>query len=886
MQNKTISVARSITKFNFSTRLSWILVRCIAIIFLNLTFLHVSGQSNQDSASQLATDTLSKPDTLHVPQSSSALKSPIIYKAKDSIVYDILHTKVYLYGDVNVKYEDVDLSAAQVSYNWQTNTLFAEPGTDSVGNLTGYPVFKQGGTTVTTKTIAYNFISKKGRVSDLITQQGEGYIRGDTVKTLYQGEKQVSYVKNGIYTTCDYAKIPGHELDYYFKTRKLKLISGDKVVTGMANLYIEGVPTPLILPFGFFPANSRKTSGIIPPSVLYSATKGYALHGGGLYIAASKYFDVALTTDIYTKGDYLLQEQTRYARRYHFNGSLTFSVARNSYGLEDAPGFSRSNDYNFQWTHNQDPKAHPGTSFSASVNFPSSHYITNNLYYTPAVLTQNVNSSISYSKNWANSPFSLGVSAQNSLILDQAPTNTVKSVPGITPPNMTFTLPNASLSMTRIFPFKTNTGSKRWYSDIGISGNVNIINSLTTTDSTFRNDITNIGNYRNGGTISVPLSTSFKVLKWFTLSPSINYNGYLYTRKFIRSDYTPADSVRIETLNGLYMANDANASMSLSTNIYGMFKIKRGRILAIRHVLTPILNAVYSPDFANPKYGYYRDFVQDRSGKVVRYSPYAGYNDRTQSLVAIPAMGAQGSINFNLQNNLEMKVKTKNDSQSSTKKIKLLDPLNILGYYNFLDTSFYKLSDIRIDLRTTLFQNFSVSFSTLLSPYVLDKNGVRKPEYKWHSSRSPGTFTSSNLSFQGSLKPKDRKGVPIAYNPLYGYFYPQPYVDFDMPWNLGYSFNLLYDRFAKDNKFSKSVYLNGDFALTSKWHINFNSGYDFSNKQVTLTQISIVRDLHCWEARLDWTPFGPYRNYMFNIRIKASSLKDLKLEKKKAYYDF
>ncbi|MGZ5242736.1 MAG: putative LPS assembly protein LptD, partial [Bacteroidia bacterium] len=695
--------------------------------------------SPQDTIARKDT-TVKFADTLNIPVSKSALTAQVKYKAKDSIIYDIETKKVYLYGTAHIEYQDIVLDADFITIDWNTNEISASGRVDSTGKIAGKPKFKEGEQEFKTDSIKYNFKTKRGRISSLRTQEGqEGYIHTNVAKTVKNEEGQdVIFAKDAKYTTC--------ELDdphFYIQTNKLKLIPKDKIITGPALIFVEKIPVPLVLPFGFFPANSRKTSGIIIPSVGNSGTRGFVLRDGGFYYGGSEYFDPALIGDIYTGGSYRASVQSKYAKRYRFDGDLSLSYARLDNGQpKETPGFDVTEEYYVTWSHFQNPKAHPGTTFNANVNAGSSKYLKQTSFNANAIRTQNLQSSISYGKQFRGTPFNLTAALNHSQVLSTG--------------QIDFTLPNINHSMNRINPFKgKNAIQKRWYHDIGVSYNLNVQNRLQTSDSTIRKDFT-LDKFNNGAHLTVPITTAFKVFNYFSLSPSFNVDEFFYTKRSFKTLNHELNKIDTFTENGFFMAHTWRADAGLSTLIYGMFPINKGRLIALRHQVTPSVTMSYRPDYGDEKFGYYRKVQLDTTSK--RIVPYSIYEE-SASVAGYPSIGKQGSAFFSINNNVELKVRTKKDTAQATKKIKIFEQLNVTGGYNFLADSL-NLMPFTLFASTTLFEKINIQGGASLDPYqiVTDTFGYERRINKFVSedSKALGRFTSANLSFSTDFNAEAR----------------------------------------------------------------------------------------------------------------------------------
>lgn len=818
-------------------------------------------------------DTVKK-DSLKVSTniSTSAIKSKVKYKPKDSIVYDIANEKVFLYGDAQVDYEDITLNADYIEINWTDHTVYAEGRRDSTkefardssGDYIGMPVFSEKGEKFNAFTIKYNFDTKKGKITHVTTKQGDGYIHGELVK---KESGNSSFMKDGKYTTCD-KDTP----DYYIAASKLKVIQGEKIITGPAYLVIGDVPFPVAVPFGLFPSKTGRTSGIIIPTYGDSQNQGFYLQRGGYYFGISDHFDLALRGDIYTKGSWAYDAASIYANRYHYNGSFEYKQSYTQIGDPEVPStYSVSHDYFINWHHSQDPKARPGSVFSASVNFGSTSYYTNTLSTGAGFLTNTFASSISYSKDFTGTPFHLSSSithSQNDLTKE-----------------IDMSVPNLSFNMSSIYPFKreNNTGTQAWYEKISISSTSQLQNNLKTYDSLFPKKI-NIDQFNNGIDHVIPISTSFKLLKNFTLTPNVTWNERWYIET-IREHYNANDSLITTNVSGFRRAGDGSASANLATTIYGMYAFKSGNIVAIRHVMTPSMSFTYRPDYSVSPYSYYST-IEDTAKTPHKYSYYQN------GIFGTPPSGKSEAIGFNLDNNLEMKMKTHTDTSDATKKIKIFESLSFGGSYNFVADSL-KLSHINMQGRTTLFDKIQLSASAILDPYQYDTNGRDINKYMFDKNKSIGTITTASATCSFSLNPDalkpqtSKKGNAQEQENVQKH--PGDFIDFKIPWNLSLNYNLYYNNKAVNplltTPITQVLNFNGDLKLTPKWKIAFTSGYDFVAHDLSYTSVSFYRDLHCWEMHLNWVPFGSRQSYSFQINVKSSILQDLKLVRKKDWYD-
>jgi len=815
------------------------------------------------------TATLAKVDT---SKEGDDLKSHIKYHARDTMIGDLDSDIVYLYGEATLDYEDLHLKADYIKVDMNNKELYAEGSTDSLGQLVGKPEFSQGPQKFKAYTIHYNFDTKKGKIEYVITKEGEGYIHGEVVK---KDQYNNFFVRNGAYTTCD--------LDtphFALTSRRLKVISNNKIVTGPAFLTIEDVTTPLLIPFGFFPNRQGRSSGVIFPVFGESAERGFYFQHLGYYFGFNDYINTALTTDLYTKGSYTLDAATIYSNRYHYNGNFHVSWASTITGDAELPNPAHTDDFHINWTHNQDAKARPSSTFNASVNAGTSRYYQNTISSANNYLSNTFQSSVNWAKTFPDSPFNLGISATHSQ-------NTITH-------DMQIHLPDISFGISRItIPRSANSIGEEWYNKIGASLTTRATNFVQTKDSLLFKPET-LKNIQNGVIHSIPVSTSIKLFKYFSLAPSVNYTERWYFQsireRYIHSyvkdsigNFIGKDSIAVDTLKGFNAVHDYSASAGLSTHIYGMYQFTKGPITAIRHVMNPTVAFTYRPDYGDQNhYGYYKT-VQTDSLKH-----HADYSIFQNGVYGTPANGKFGNISFGLDNNLEMKVRTNSDSGATVKKIKIFESLRIGGNYNLAADSM-KLSVFNLSGRTTLFDKVGITFSSTLDPYAYDSSGRDYNRYLLNANNHPFHVPNANASVNFSLAGK----VPAADTRKYSKDelsnikrHPEDYIDFKVPYNLTVGYTYSYSRPGDlSPTVSQSASINGDVNLTPKWKVSFNSWYDFTAHRFTNFGANIYRDLHCWEMRLNWIPFGGQESWSFQINVKSALLQDLKMTKKKDFYD-
>ncbi|MEP7168237.1 MAG: putative LPS assembly protein LptD [Bacteroidota bacterium] len=814
-------------------------------------------KSSDDSLSKISTDTLGK-DSVKVAGNDD-FKSKVEYKSEDSLIFDLDNEVVFLYNSAEVNYEDMKLKANYMEVNLKNKVMYSTFTKDSAGEKAGIPDFAQKDDKFTADEMRYNFNTKKGKIKGVYTQQGEGFIHGETVKKLDDYE----YIHNGLYTTCD---LPHPH--YGILAAKLKVINNKKIITGPAYMIIEDVPMPLAIPFGFFPNKKGQSSGLIIPAYGESNDLGFYLKNGGYYFGFSDYVDFALTGDVYSKGSWAGQLYSNYANRYHYNGNLNLTYSKIQTGESDLPDFGITKQFFVRWLHSQDPKARPNSTFSANVNAGSTQNYRNQVSTPDNYLTNTFTSNINYSKTFVGTPFNFSTSLSH----DQ---NSLSRI-------VTVSFPQANLNMSRIYPFarKQAVGEQRWYEKIGVSYSMALQNQISSPDSLlFKNE--SLKKFRNGIQHQIPISTNVKLLKFFTLTPSFNYNERWYIQTIERHFNTDSNQVITDTIGGFKAARDYYAGASLHTTLYGLVQFKNSKIMAVRHVLSPTVSFTYAPDFSAPSWNYYKSVQKDSTGALSKYSIFE------TGIYGGPGSGKQGVVNFLLDNNLEMKVRKTTDTAETTKKIKLLESLSFNTSYNIAADSL-RWSIINISARTTLFDKVNLTGNSRFDPYSVDSLGRRRniSELKAHNKLARFTDASITAGFNLAQASKKTPTKGSDADKKYIATHPNDFVDLDIPFSLNVNYSLTYSKPAVGaSQTNQIVNFNGDISLTPKWKIIFSSGYDFKLHQITYTSLSFYRDLHCWEMRLNWVPLGSFTYYNFQINVKASVLQDLKYIKKNDVYD-
>ena len=843
----------------------------------------------------LASDTLGR-------KKKQPLEAPVTFEANDSIVFTE-GGYANLYGNGKVNYENIELTAQIITMNMDSSSVFAHGLVDSTGLETGMPVFKDGGTSYESKEINYNFNSKKAFVNTIITQQGEGYVVSEEAK---KGPDNEIYMRHGKYTTCDNHDHP----HFYLKLSMAKVRPKKNAVFGPAQLVVEDVPLPIAIPFGFFPFSSSYSSGFIMPTFGDEMNRGFYLRDGGYYFAISDNMDLKVLGEIFTKGSWGLSTQSNYAKRYKYSGSFNASYLVTKTGEKNMPDYMVTKDFKLAWSHRQDPKASPNTTFSANVNFATSSYDRRNLssLYNPQQYSNNTKaSSVSYSRTFP----SIGLNLSTTFNITQ---NTRDS-------SISVTLPDLNLSLNRIYPFKRKkmVGEERWYEKIALQYTGRLTNSISTKDDLIMKQ--GLNKWNNGMQHNIPVSATFTLFKYFNLVPSFNYTERWYTRK-VMQNYDPVSHVVVrDTVNGFNRVYNYNMSLQLNTKLYGFFKPWKmfgDKVEMIRHVFTPSVSFSYAPDFGHSRYGYYDTYTYtDEKGEVrtVEYSPYQGM------AFGVPGKGMQKSFNFSIDNNVEMKVKSDKDT-TGIRKISLIDQLSANMSYNAAAKT-RPWSDLSMNLRLKLTKsytfNMNASFATYAYQYDEKGNIVVGDRTEWSYGRfgrfqgysGSFSYTFNNDTWNKWFGPKeeaDKKGEEENEDEFDDEYMTeeemaelkkkqsQPrkkeqaslsddgYLAFKMPWSLSlsYSYSIREDR--NKEKFNRrtmrypyalthSLNASGNVKLGSRWNINYSSGYDFTQKKMSMTTVNITRDLHCFTMTCGLV-FGPFTSYNFSIRALSSMLAD------------
>lgn len=851
-------------------------------------------------------------DTMEVivpKKKKSGLDATVSYQSQDSIIFTGAGIG-FLYGQGKVTYEEIGLDADFIRMNMDSSLVYASGRLDSLGEKIGFPVFKDGGDTYDTETILYNFDTKKGYITNVVTQQGEGYITSGQTKKMADGS---FFMRDGKYTTCDNHDHP----HFYINLTKAKVRPKKNVVTGPAYLVIEDVPLPLALPFGFFPFTSKYSSGVIMPSYGDETTRGFYLRDGGYYFALSDYMDLSLTGDIYTKGSWGLKAASTYIKRYKYRGSFNTKYIKTITGDKVAGDYQVQTDFGINWSHQQDAKASPNQSFSASVDFSTSGYNRNEIsqMYNANNYTQNTKSStINYRRTFADGKFTLNANVRAS---QRSQDSTVE-----------LSLPNLTFNTTTIYPFKRKNafGSELWYEKISFSYQGTVDNKIRTKeDLLFKSNL--VKDWTNGMRHSIPVQASFTLFNNINITPSFNYEERWYGSRVDRSYDPYAQEVVRDTIYGFNRLYNYSFSISAGTQIYGFFKplpMFGDKVEMIRHTFRPSVGFSMNPDFGAKRYGYYKDYSYfDENGELVTesYSPYEGF------LYSMPGKGRSGSVSFSVDNTLEMKVKSDRDS-TGIRKISLFDRLSLSTSYNLAADSM-NWSNISATFAVKLPKNYNLNISATFDPYTYEvyenssgtKSYTRVNKTQWEKNRIPGRLTSmtfsipaislnnntfkkkdkdkkeeeppseSNISPEGEEQPQStqRSSASSQYDKVLD---ADGYVKWELPWNFNINYNISlgrgnfnYDKKEFDLKWTQSLSFGGNIRFSKNWNLNFNSSYNFDTKEIGYSSCSISRDLHCWSMSAQFVPFGTYRSYNFTIAVKSSMLQDLKWDQRSSQYN-
>ena len=862
---------------------------------------------NLQMPDSLMTDSVGE-DT--VETSNSMLDRPVEYTASDSVTFEAGLGNANLYGNSKVNYTNLELQADLITMNLDSSIVHAVGRPDSTGKVLNQPVFKQGEDQYEPDKISYNFKTKKAFIDNVYTKQGDGFLISEESKRDGEG---VMYIRHGKYTTCN-AKHP----HFYLALTRAKVRPGKDVVFGPAYLVVEDVPLPLAIPYGFFPFSKKYSSGFIMPTFGDESIRGFYLRDGGYYFAINDMIDLKLIGEIYTKGSWGLSAQSNYRKRYRYSGNFFLSYQNTVEGEKNMPDYSKSTSFKIQWTHRQDAKANPSQSFSASVNFATSNYERNNLtsMYNPENYTQSTRtSSVAYSKTFDR----IGLTLSGSFNLSQ----------NMRDSSLSMTLPSLDITLARFYPFKRKkaAGKERWYEKIALSYTGSISNSISTKENMLLKSNL-IRDWRNGMRHNIPISATFSLFNYINITPQFNFTDRMYTHKVMKHwDEEKGQEVN-DTIWGFQNVYNYDMSVSATTKLYGFYTPLFGKkIQTIRHVFTPTVSFSYAPDFGARRFGYYTSYVRtDENGEVstVEYSPYSG------SLYGVPGQGKTGNLTMDISNNIEMKVRTKNDS---VKKVSLIDELGASLSYN-MAAERQPWSDLSMRVRIKTPWNYTFSMNAVFATYAyeFDENGrvVVGDRTEWSYGRF-GRFQgmSQNLSYtfnnetfrklfgwgKGTTEDEedtdeedleedvgdtnvdpDRKKAERAgaqKEPESAEVDEDGYLKFSLPWSFTVSYGVTMSENTSGRinikkmrypyRLTHTLNFSGNIRISDGWNLTYSSGYDFNYHRLSMTTASISRDLHCFSMTAS-VVLSPYTSYNFTFSANASELADVLKWKKQSSY--
>jgi lipopolysaccharide assembly outer membrane protein LptD (OstA) len=830
-----------------------------------------------------------KTDTIKM---KSVLEGKVKYRAKKYAKFDQKKKIITLYDEAELNYLDYNLKSGIIIFDYEKNEVYAGRLKDSTGNYYQLPVFKQGANIIEPDSIRFNYKTKKALVWNSRTTQEDLNIKAQISK---KENDSVYFMKGARLTTSKDIDDP----EYYFYVRKMKFVPGKKVVIGTTNMYIADVPTPIALPFAFFPITEKSHSGIIPPTFGQNNSRGYALQNGGYYFALSDKYDLEVLGDYYTNGSYATRFQSSYANKYKFNGSINIRFENLINSERGYPDYSKSKIYNIQWSHTKDAKSNPNSRFSASVNLGSSKYFQQsiNLANIGSTLNNTLSSSVSYSKTFNSVPqVNMSMSATHS-----QNTNTKQ---------INMTLPTFQASVDRIYPFVSKDGIKKGFiKNINLQYSVRGENQMQTTDEFFfKKEM--FDNAKTGFQHTIPLSTNFKIFKYFSTSTSFSYNEVWALQTIRRSTDFQSYKVVDTKVNGFDSYRTYSVSNSIGTTIYGTFNFgKNNRIQSIRHVMRPSISHSYVPSFQKYYDNYESDRIYAKTTGLPVESIYTEYSRFEGSIGGAPNKNYSNNIGFSISNTFEAKVRDKDSTATEPKKIMLLNNLNLSTSYNASADSL-RWSPMRISGGTLLFkQKMNVNFAATLDPYAINNNNTRINTFNIDNGGGLFRMTSANMTINyaitSSKDDKKKKNVQGSKNggredDLFGSNDElnnsrnnqtvsndeeedsfSGFYNAKIPWDLNFAYSVTYSNDKNERRIaSNSVMISANTDLTPKWKIGVSTGYDFVRKGVTFTQIRLNRDLLSWNMSFNWNPFGQNSYWGFFIGIKAGILKDIKWDKR------
>jgi len=805
-------------------------------------------------------------------KSPQAIESTITYTANDSIIFFASDKVIKLYGNVKINYENIELTAAYMEINFETKILSASWVPDSLGNMTGKPIFKEGDKSFESTTLKYNFDTKKGYLTNIFTEESEAYLHGNEVLRM---PDEVILIKNGSFTTC-----PDEHPHFEVRFTKAKVIPDNKIITGPAWIVIEDVPLPLGVPFGFFPNKKGQQNGILIPKYGSSDNRGLYLEDGGYYFGIKDYADLALTGGIYSRGSWSAKVASNYKKRYAFEGFLNLNYAVNKLGEPETPEFEVSKDMFIVWKHTQDPKFHPKHRFNADVRAGTRNYSRFNPTSAMDYLSSTFSSGVTYTTMFGNN---VNFSAN------------VRHTQNKQSKTVEMSLPELMLSTNRIYPGRTTKKVRKFklIENISFTYTMNAKNDIVSPDTLLFKDW-QFRDFSNGVKHQIPVSLTQKIFKYFNLTTSLSYTQRWYFNSLNRYWDDLTNELVTDTVEGFKINQEFQASAQLQTKLYGMYVFKKGPLAAIRHIITPQASFSLRPDFGKPIWGAYHYYKDPSQELPTPYSIFQG------GIYGNSPNGRAGVVQFSISNNLEIKVRTPKDTITPVKKVKLIENFQLSISHDIAKDTL-KWSKFRLSGRTRLFNNLDLSYVGLFDPYIVDSLGknlnvfeydengrlFRKTRNEWATSLSwslnKSTFKKKNSAIN---KPKPTEVSDNTQLKI-------PVTDYSIPWNLNLSYTMQYirnygDYVAPEQKFQliQTLSFNGEINITKGWKVGVMSGYDFINKEFSYTSVNVYRDLHCWEIVFNWIPTGFRKSYNFTLRAKAPMLQDLKINKRTDWRDY
>lgn len=844
------------------------------------------------------------------------IKTTVLYEAEDSIRIEVKRNLAKFYDKGDLKYGPIELKADYIEFDWQKNLLYAEGVPDTTGRVRKKPLFKEGIDTYETNTLKYSFASGKAYITGAVTQQGDSYLQAKEIKKTQSGEL---YTYFGRFTTCNL-----EHPHFYIQSEQIKAIPGNKLVSGPFHIRFSDIPTPIGLPFGMFPDQKKKrSSGIIFPNYGEERVRGFFIRDGGYYLALNDYVHFSVLGELYSKGGWGGTILSQYNKRYSYTGNFRFNYSRFASDLTEIRPVN-INDFWVEWSHR--PEARGDSRFSASVRAGTSTYNRNNTLNFQNNVNSEFASSVQYQKTFGGTPFNMSANLRHSQNVRDG--------------RVQLTLPEAALNMNRQSPFQNM--QFELLRQLNVTWNFNVTSRITNANLGRTpggiNNLVNRGEriapdsivpfnfqtlaflFRNaqiGGRHQIPIQTSFNVLNHINATASYNYEELWYLQRLRYTWDADQNGVRLDTIPGFNRAGTYNAAFALTTRLYGTYNVNGKKTEAIRHMVVPTIGFNYRPDYSDPKYGFFMPVQVNQNGQIQNFSVFEGF------AYGAPQAGRQGAIAFSIENNIEAKKRVARDTTGKTEKVKIIDNLSISSGYNLLADSF-ALAPIQTALRTTILdRKVNVNFTTQIDPYVNVLDSVsqgrifqrRLDQFAWNNGQGIGRLTNVAVNLNTNLNSKAQaagrqggtaggpQGVGMPGGPLgmdglgdmaaagnvqaqLMMANPWNYVDFTIPWNVNIGYNLNYNRQGfNDPNITQALTVQGSLALTEKWQFQVQTGYDFNTKELTHTTININRDLHCWELRVNWVPFGRFTSYMVDLQVKPGMLQDLKLSRRRNLND-